>query len=96
MGFGTPLSAWLRGPLKNVLYQTLLDAQLMAPLSALVIKRTLQEFEAGINSHECRLWALLMFGYWRRQDVCDRAIINRSLYSIEATPLSGSKISSPC
>ena len=72
MGFGTPLAAWLRGPLRNVMNQTLLDAQLMAPLSAPVIKRTLKEFEAGINAHESRLWALLMFGYWRRQEYCDQ------------------------
>jgi asparagine synthase (glutamine-hydrolysing) len=96
MGFGIPLAAWFRGPLKNVLYQTLLDTQLMAPLSPLVIKRTLQEFEAGINSHECRLWALLMFGCWRRQDDCDRAIINPSHYSSKKEiSRSGSKISAP-
>jgi asparagine synthase (glutamine-hydrolysing) len=68
MGFGTPLAAWLRGPLRKVMNQTLLDAQLMAPLSAPVIKRTLKEFAAGINAHESRLWALLMFGSWRRQE----------------------------
>jgi asparagine synthase (glutamine-hydrolysing) len=72
MGFGPPLAAWLRGPLRNVMNQTLLDAQLMAPLSAPVIKRTLREFEAGINAHESRLWALLMFGYWRQQEYCDQ------------------------
>jgi asparagine synthase (glutamine-hydrolysing) len=72
MGFGTPLAAWLRGPLRNVMNQTLLDAQLMAPLFAPVIKRTLKEFEAGITAHESRLWALLMFGYWRRQQYCDQ------------------------
>src|SRR5437899_6976021 len=70
MGFGPPLAAWLRGPLRNVMNQTVLDARLMAPLSAPVIKRTLREFEAGINAHESRLWALLMFGYWRRQECC--------------------------
>ena len=62
MGFGIPLAAWLRGPLRKVLRETLLDAQLMAPLSAAVIERTLREFEAGGNEHESRLWALLMFG----------------------------------
>ena len=67
MGFGVPLGDWLRGPLHNVLRETLLDAGLMAPLSAAVIERTLREFEAGGNDHESRLWALLMFGVWRRQ-----------------------------
>jgi len=69
MGFGIPLGDWLRGPLRKILRETLLDARLMAPLSAAVIKRTLREFEAGDNEHESRLWALLMFGVWRTQDV---------------------------
>jgi asparagine synthase (glutamine-hydrolysing) len=67
MGFGIPLGDWLRGPLRNVLRETLLDAGLMAPLSATVIERTLREFDTGRNAHESRLWALLMFGAWRSQ-----------------------------
>ena len=67
MGFGIPLADWLRGPLRNVLRETLLDAGLMAPLSAMVTERTLREFDAGRNAHESRLWALLMFGAWRSQ-----------------------------
>jgi asparagine synthase (glutamine-hydrolysing) len=65
MGFGIPLAAWLRGPLRKVLRETLLDDGLMAPLSGVVIERTLREFESGCNGHESRLWALLMFGCWR-------------------------------
>lgn len=67
MGFGIPLTSWLRGPLRNVLRETLLDDQIMAPLSAAVIRQTLQEFEAGFGRHESRLWALLMFGFWHNQ-----------------------------
>ena len=67
MGFGIPLGDWLRGPLRNALRETLLDAQLMAPLSSAVIERTLREFEAGRFEHESRLWALLMLGTWRSQ-----------------------------
>jgi asparagine synthase (glutamine-hydrolysing) len=67
MGFGIPLGAWLRGPLRKVMNETLRDAQLMSPLSAAVIERTIREFEDGANGHESRLWALLMFGVWRSQ-----------------------------
>jgi asparagine synthase (glutamine-hydrolysing) len=67
MGFGIPLADWLRGPLRNVLRETLLDAQIMVPLSGAVIERTLREFESGGDEHESRLWALLMFGCWRKQ-----------------------------
>jgi asparagine synthase (glutamine-hydrolysing) len=70
-GFTPPLVAWLRGPLRKVLRGTLLDVALMEPLSVKLIERTLQEFEAGINAHESRLWALLMFGYWRLQKYGD-------------------------
>jgi asparagine synthase (glutamine-hydrolysing) len=71
MGFGIPVAAWLRGPLRKVLRETLLDQQAMAPLSSVVIKRTLQEFEDGISAHKSRLWALLMFGAWRLQQDSD-------------------------
>ena len=67
MGFGIPLADWLRGPLHKVLRETLLDKRLMAPLSGAVVERTLREFESGGDGHAARLWALLMFGCWRRQ-----------------------------
>jgi asparagine synthase (glutamine-hydrolysing) len=67
MGFGIPLGAWLHGPLRKVLNETLMDVRLMAPLSTALIQLTLREFEAGGNKHESRLWALLMFGVWRSQ-----------------------------
>jgi asparagine synthase (glutamine-hydrolysing) len=69
MGFGIPLAAWLRGPLHEVLRDTLHDVRLMAPLSSRPIERTLREFETGDSAHESRLWALLMFGSWRRQQI---------------------------
>jgi asparagine synthase (glutamine-hydrolysing) len=67
MGFGIPLGDWLRGPLRKVLNETLMDVRLMAPLSTALIELTLREFEAGGNKHKSRLWALLMFGVWRSQ-----------------------------
>jgi hypothetical protein len=67
MGSGILLREWLRGLLHGVLNETLLDRRLMAPLRTEVIERTLREFETEGHAHESRLWALLMFGYWRRQ-----------------------------
>ena len=67
MGFGIPLATWLRGPLRDVLRDTLLDARLMEPLSGAVIARTLRQFESGDDGHKARLWTLLMFGCWRMQ-----------------------------
>lgn len=84
MGFGIPLEVWLRGPLREVMRDTLLDRQLMAPLAAPVIERTLRAFEAGQKQHEHRLWALLMFGAWRSQRAqgsCREAGASRSSVS---------------
>jgi asparagine synthase (glutamine-hydrolysing) len=65
-GFAVPLTNWLRGPLRTTLNQTLRDSRLMAPLSAPVIERTLRQFDEGNDGHQHRLWALLMFGCWRK------------------------------
>jgi asparagine synthase (glutamine-hydrolysing) len=67
MGFGIPLAEWLRGPLHKVLTVTLLDPEIMAPLSASAVKHTLWEFQTGNQAHQSRLWALLMYGIWRRE-----------------------------
>jgi asparagine synthase (glutamine-hydrolysing) len=74
MGFGIPVAAWLRGPLRKVLREMLLDPRLMSPLSGTVIERTLREFDSGRDGHESRLWALLMFGCWRTQEANDRLV----------------------
>lgn len=66
MGFGIPLSEWMRGPLKKVMNETLRDPVIMTPLSMKVISNTLREFEAGNGRNESRLWSLLMFGLWRK------------------------------
>ena len=67
MGFGIPRAEWLRGPLHKVLTETLLDPESMAPLSASAVKHTLQDFQIGNQGHQSRLWALLMYGIWRRE-----------------------------
>lgn len=67
MGFGIPVGDWLRGPLRPLLRQTLLGGGgTMEPLEGRVIRATVDEFERGAGHHESRLWALLMYGLWRR------------------------------
>jgi asparagine synthase (glutamine-hydrolysing) len=65
MGFGIPLSRWLRGPLRPVLEHTLRSKELMQPLNPKVIQTTLESFFGGDDKQESRLWALLMYGNWR-------------------------------
>jgi asparagine synthase (glutamine-hydrolysing) len=66
MGFGIPLTAWLRGPLRPVLNESLRDRNLVEPLNSRAVEATLQAFEGGNESHESRLWALLMYTQWRK------------------------------
>lgn len=67
MGFGIPLADWLRGPLRPLLHETLLDVALMEPLSMPVLTDILTSFEAGDDAHQSRLWAAFMYGEWRRR-----------------------------
>ncbi len=67
MGFGIPLAEWLRGTLRQTLEDTVRCHDTMAPLDPLVINNTLDEFLNHGVDHSSRLWALLMYGVWRRQ-----------------------------
>jgi asparagine synthase (glutamine-hydrolysing) len=67
MGFAIPLAKWLRGPLRPVLEDVLRDADAMEPLNPAVIQKVLNEFLDRDLDHSSRLWALLMYGLWRRQ-----------------------------
>lgn len=67
MGFAIPLRKWLSGPLRDVVQATLRDERLMEPLNIAVIERTLVEFFDLGEDHSSRVWALLMYGLWRRE-----------------------------
>lgn len=66
MGFAIPVAQWLRGRLAPLIEDVLFDASLMEPLNRAVIRKTVQEFREQHIDHSSRLWALLMFGLWRR------------------------------
>jgi asparagine synthase (glutamine-hydrolysing) len=66
MGFAIPLSDWLRGRLSTLMEEIVLNENLMWPLSPRVIRQTLDEFREHHVDHSSRLWALLVFGLWRR------------------------------
>ncbi|MBS3735422.1 MAG: asparagine synthase (glutamine-hydrolyzing) [Phycisphaerae bacterium] len=65
-GFAVPLDAWLRGPLRDVLRETLLDAGLQREgifrRDALV--GLANEHLSGRGDHRHRLWALLVLARW--------------------------------
>jgi asparagine synthase (glutamine-hydrolysing) len=66
MGFGVPLADWLRGPLRPAVEATLRRPVLMEPLNLAVVDKVLGEFLDGKTEHSSRIWALFMFGNWRR------------------------------
>ncbi len=66
MGFGIPLADWLRGPLRRSVEDTLRDPEVMAPLDLVPISRVMREFYSGEAKHSSRLWALFMYGNWKR------------------------------
>ncbi len=65
-GFGVPLAAWLRGPLK-VWGDDLLARDALARDGLFdpdVVCRTWDEHQSGLVNHEHRLWDVLMFQAW--------------------------------
>jgi asparagine synthase (glutamine-hydrolysing) len=68
-GFGVPVGAWLRGPLRDWL-RALLDPALVRQagmFDAAVVARILAEHDAGTVDHRKVLWALCSFEAWRQR-----------------------------
>lgn len=67
MGFGVPLASWLRGPLKELAWDTLTDSTANARgyfVPGAVVD-LLRAHQAG-EDHSPRLWALLQLELWHR------------------------------
>ena len=63
MGFAVPLARWFRGPLRQRMRGALLEGPLMdcGWFNAPVVKRMLDDHEAGRADHSTPLWTMLMF-----------------------------------
>lgn len=72
MGFGIPLTQWLKGPIEPIIRDVLLDPALMEPLDINVIKEVVTQFYDRQIEHSSRLWVLLMFGLWKKVCFYDR------------------------
>ena len=65
-GFGVPLAAWLRGPLKEW-GADLLDASRLSADGVFapdVVTKAWHQHQSGVANHEYRLWDVLMFQAW--------------------------------
>ena len=66
MGFGVPVDAWIRGPLREWV-ETLLDERRIREQGFLrpePVRRIWQQHVTGFQNHQYLLWNLLMFQAW--------------------------------
>jgi asparagine synthase (glutamine-hydrolysing) len=69
MGFGVPIAAWFRGPLKEFLHDHLLGGDFLGRgmVSPQFVRHILKEHETGRRNNDVRLWMLLMLELWLRE-----------------------------
>jgi len=68
MGFGIPLGAWFRGPLKKYWEDHVLSSQALGRgyFAEPSLRRFWDEHQSGRRDHGYRLWALLMLELWHQ------------------------------
>jgi len=66
-GFSAPLKHWLRGPLRALLRERLLDGGDPSLFRRDALERLLAEHDAGKEDHAHRLFPLLLFLLWRER-----------------------------
>lgn len=69
MGFGVPIGAWFRGPLKDFLWDHLTSKRFLdrGIVSAPFLRVLLEEHQSGRRNNDLRLFLLLMLELWFEQ-----------------------------
>ncbi len=70
-GFGVPIDRWLRGALRPMLHDVLLDARTLGRgyVREPVVRRLLDEHGRGVRGWHAQLWSLLVLELWHRMFV---------------------------
>ena len=64
-GFSVPLARWLREDFGDMMRDTLVARQTLAPLfQQATVTRQVEEHLSGRGSHSNRLWALFVLAMW--------------------------------
>lgn len=63
-GFNVPNAYWLRGKLRELAYEALLQQRFGALIRRPVVERMLREHERGEADHSHQLWGLLSLALW--------------------------------
>jgi asparagine synthase (glutamine-hydrolysing) len=67
MGFGVPLTEWLRGGLRPLLEDAMASLQKRGLLEPAELRRLTTEHLSGAADHRDRLWLLLVLELWCRR-----------------------------
>lgn len=69
-GFDAPVARWLLGPLLPVVKHLIQSGEYLTPLNIDRVRKDVESFYSGRNYYLApRIWALLMYGLWREQDL---------------------------
>lgn len=68
-GFGVPLDAWLRGPLRDWAEDLLSEQRLRAEghFNEKIVRKTMERHMSGQSNESSKLWCVLMFQAWHTE-----------------------------
>jgi len=71
MGFAVPLARWLRGPLRQRVWDSILGDHIMGTgiFNERMLRHLIEAHQSGIRDHSASLWSLLMFDAFLRNVV---------------------------
>jgi asparagine synthase (glutamine-hydrolysing) len=87
-GFGMPIGAWLRGPLREFARDLLVGRDGLGSTGMVdgrVVETLLSEHEGGKVDHRKRLWSLIVLELWRRHHLAPPAAVSPTNFAVTGT-----------